>query len=59
MKFKFGKINLILFILGIIFMIAGYIIMGSGDKTISPILLILSYAVLFPLSLIIGFEKKE
>ena len=59
MKFEFGKLNAILFLLGIIGLLAGYIIMGTGDKTISPIILILSYLVLFPLALIIGFKKEK
>ena len=59
MKFELGKLNIILFILGLLVLIAGYFIMGSGDKTISPILLVLSYVVIFPLALIIGFKKEK
>jgi multisubunit Na+/H+ antiporter MnhB subunit len=59
MKFHFGKLNAILFIVGILFLIVGYIIMGTGDKTISPIMLVIAYAVIFPLSLLIGFKKDK
>ena len=59
MKFVFNKTNTILLIIAIITNAAGYIIMGTGDKTISPILLIIAYVILFPASIIIGTKKKE
>ena len=61
MKFVFNKLNAILLIAAIIVTIAGYIIMGTGDKTISPILLIIAYVILFPAAIIAGTkqEKKE
>ena len=59
MKFVFNKTNTILLIIAIITTVAGYIIMGTGDKTISPILLIIAYVILFPASIIIGTKKKE
>jgi len=33
--------------------------MGTGDITISPILLIIAYVILFPASIIVGTKKKE
>ena len=59
MKFVFNKTNIILLVIAIITTIAGYIIMGTGDKTISPILLIIAYVILFPVSIIIGTKKKN
>ena len=59
MKFIFTKINIIILIVAIIITIVAYIIMGTGDKTISPILLIISYVVLFPLAIIVGKNKKN
>lgn len=59
MKFHFNKINSFILILGIIFTIAGYVIMGTGDITISPIMLIVAYLILFPLAIILGINKKE
>ncbi len=59
MKFVFNKTNTILLIIAIITTTVGYIIMGTGDKTISPILLIIAYVILFPASIIIGTKKKE
>lgn len=59
MKFVFNKTNIIILIIAIITTIGGYIIMGTGDKTISPILLIIAYVILFPASIIIGTKKKK
>ncbi len=59
MKFHFGKLNIFLLAVALILLTVGYIIMGNGDKTISPILLVLSYAVLLPLSFILGFKNKD
>ena len=59
MKFVFNKTNIILLVIAIITTVVGYIIMGTGDKTISPILLIIAYVILFPASIIIGTKKKE
>jgi len=58
MKFVFSKLNAVILIIAILVIITGYVIMGTGDNTISPILLIISYVVLFPLAIMIGSEKK-
>ncbi len=59
MKFVFKKINAILLVIAILTTIVGYIIMGSGDKTISPVLLIIAYVILFPASILIGLKNKS
>ena len=59
MKFVFNKTNIILLVIAFITTITGYIIMGTGDKTVSPVLLIIAYVILFPASIIIGTKKKE
>ena len=59
MKFVFNKTNIILLVIAIITTVAGYIIMGTGDKTISPVLLIIAYVILFPAAIIVGTKKKE
>ena len=58
MKFVFTKINKLLLVIGILVTIAGYIIMSTGDKTLSPILLVLAYVVIFPAAILIGTNKK-
>jgi len=56
----FDKKNMILFAIATIFIIIGYIVMGTGDKTISPIILVISYAVLFPIAILVGtFRQKD
>ncbi|MBN1949455.1 MAG: hypothetical protein JW784_06895 [Candidatus Cloacimonetes bacterium] len=59
MKFVFNRLNSLLLIVALVLTIAGYIIMGTGDKTISPILLIIAYAVIFPMAIMAGSRKKS
>ena len=59
MKFVFNKINVILLTIAILTTVVGYIVMGTGDITISPILLIIAYVILFPAAIIVGTKKKE
>lgn len=59
MRFVFNKTNSTLLICGILATIIGYIIMGTGDKTISPIILIIAYVVLFPAAIVAGTKKKD
>ena len=51
-RFRFGKVNILLFIGAIIAIIIGFIIVNS-TTTFGTILLVLGYAVLIPLSLLI------
>ena len=59
MKFVFNKLNVILLIAAIVVTVIGYIIMGTGDNTVSPILLIIAYVVLFPAAIMAGAKKKS
>lgn len=59
MKFVFNTLNKILLVAAILMTVAGYVIMGTGDKTISPILLIIAYVVLFPAAIMAGTKKNE
>jgi hypothetical protein len=52
-------LNSILLIIAILVTIVGYLIMSTGDKTISPVLLIIAYVVLFPAAIIVGTKKKQ
>ena len=53
----FGKLNYILFSIGLALVIFGYIFMASGDVnsfqslTLAPIMLFLGYIVVIPISL--------
>ena len=61
-KDYWGKENIIFLILGITFLVAGYVLMSTDpwDSTIaltfSPIVLLIAYLVFFPLSI---FYKKK
>lgn len=57
-KLIFSKLNIIIFIVGIVILTLGYIIMSTGDITISPILLVIAYLIIFPLAILIGTIKK-
>ncbi|MCF7793981.1 MAG: hypothetical protein K9N09_07045 [Candidatus Cloacimonetes bacterium] len=59
MRFVFNKTNVALLIIAILATIIGYIIMGTGDKTISPIILIIAYVVLFPAAIMAGTKRKD
>ena len=59
MKFIFSRTNTIILLVAIIITVAAYIIMRTGDKVISPVLLIIAYVVLFPLAIITGINKKN
>ena len=54
----FGKINYILFTIGVLSLILGYYLMASGSVnsfqslTLSPILLFSSYVIIIPLALV-------
>ena len=62
-SWSFSKKNYFLFILGIISIIAGYIIMGLGETysfqslTLAPIVLTIGYLVLIPSALL--YKEKE
>ena len=64
-KLPFAKENYLLFISGIVTLIAGYYFMtiGSWDSLaslyISPVLLIIAYCVLLPLAIMKKFKKNE
>jgi len=51
--------NYILMLVALVIMTAGYVIMGQNEITISPILLVIAYAFVIPLSLLIKFKKKD
>jgi uncharacterized membrane protein HdeD (DUF308 family) len=55
-----NKVNWTIFATGILSIILGYIFLARESLTLSPILLVLGYAVLIPISLVFkGFKGKE
>ena len=55
----FGKRNYILFAVGLLVIIAGFIFLGTGDTVFAPILLVLGYCVIIPMAIIIKDKKRE
>lgn len=58
-KFNFTKTNLIILIMAILLLLVGYIVLSTGDRTISPILLIISYVVLIPFAFLLKKNDKN
>ena len=62
---SFSKKNYITFGLGLVFIISGYIIMGTGQVnsfqslTLAPILLFIGYIILIPISIIYDFKDSQ
>jgi membrane protein YdbS with pleckstrin-like domain len=54
-----AKANYLLLLVALVIMTAGYIIMGQNEIAVSPIMLVIAYVVVVPLSLIIKFKKKD
>jgi Ca2+/Na+ antiporter len=48
----FGKANYILFGLTLLVLLIGYFVLAKGSITLAPILLVIGYCVLLPLSII-------
>jgi len=51
--------NYILMLVALVVITIGYIIMGQNEISVSPILLVLAYVVIIPISLVIRFKKKD
>jgi len=58
-EWPFGPRNYILFAIGIVVIIVGYISLSAGSITLAPILLILGYCVLIPISIIIKGKSEK
>ena len=58
-EWPFGLKNYILFGVAIIVIVIGYFLLGSGSMTMAPILLVLGYCVLIPVSIMIKDSSKE
>lgn len=59
MKLVFNKLNSYLLLLAIVVTAIAYVIMGTGENTISPIMLIIAYAILFPAAIIAGINRND
>lgn len=57
-EWPFGPRNYLIFAIGILVIIVGYISLAAGSITLAPILLVLGYCVLIPVSIILNGKKK-
>lgn len=61
----FTKKNYLLFLIGIVTIVMGYVIMGTGEVdsfqslTLAPIMLFLGYVVIVPLALIYRDKSRQ
>jgi hypothetical protein len=55
----FGKRNVLLLVGGILVVIIGYLSLGKGSITAAPILLVLGYCVIIPLSIVLWVKKPD
>ena len=58
-KWPFGRRNYMIFGAAMLSIIVGYIALGQGSITLAPILLVLGYCVLVPVSLIIKDDPNQ
>jgi len=54
-----SKKSIIFILIAIGMLFIGFIVMSTGDKTFSVILLVLAYIVVVPLALLLGNKKKD
>ena len=55
----FTKNNYLILGLGLLFIVVGFIFLGVGDITVSPILLVLGYCVIIPIGILFPKKKAE
>jgi len=52
-KWPFGMKNYLVFALGLLSIILGYVFLSQGSITLAPILLVLGYCVIIPVAIMI------
>ena len=57
-KLHLNRTNFILLLVAAIVLVVGYIIMSFNEITISPVLLVIAYAVIIPFALLYQPKKK-
>ena len=57
-EWPFGRRNYLIFGIGLAVIIIGYIALASGSITLAPLLLVIGYCVLIPISIMIKDKKK-
>lgn len=55
----FGKLNYILFAVGLLIITAGWFLLRAGHISLSPVMLILGYCVVIPVAIVFAPGKKK
>ena len=55
----FTSKNYILFAIGLLVIVIGYITLGYGSITLAPILLVLGYCVIIPVAIMVNGGKEK
>ena len=58
-RLPFSGRNYALFAIGIVLILLGFVILGTGDITISPILLVLGYCVFIPAGILLKSKPAK
>ena len=64
-SWSFGKINYLIFVIGLLTIILGYLMMATGETEsiqsvkIAPIILVIGYCVLIPAAILVKPKNKE
>jgi len=58
-RLNLGKTNIILLIVAAILLIAGYFVMTLNEINLSPVLLLIAYAVVIPIALLLPPKKGD
>jgi hypothetical protein len=58
-SFLLGQRNALLLMVGILVIVIGYFLLGRGSITAAPLLLVLGYCVVVPLSIILWIKRPE
>ncbi|OQY27738.1 MAG: hypothetical protein B6244_09520 [Candidatus Cloacimonetes bacterium 4572_55] len=56
---EFGKLNIIVFAIGLLFIAVGFLTLSKGDTVLAPILLVLGYCALIPAAIIIKGKQES
>lgn len=54
-----GSRNVLMLFAGIVIIVIGYFLLGRGSITAAPLLLVLGYCVVVPLSIILWVKRSE
>jgi hypothetical protein len=54
-----GRRNVLMLVGGIVIVLVGYVLLGRGSITAAPILLVMGYCVVIPLSIILWSRRPD